>query len=218
MEEKETEKTIWKSKLPHVKRFTLKEIGLPKLLIMLLAGIFLLVLSFPDFFSGGSKKTNSLGEGGTKQAAENSTQAKGTDLDEYVEKLETRLQNILKKVEGIGEVEVMLTLESSKEQVTLKDAPYSQESTTETDSAGGSRITSNIQREDSSVMVQSENGEEIPYVTKEIEPSIEGVIIIAEGGGNTVVMNEIIGAIEALFDVPTHKIKVMKMNVSGTSK
>jgi stage III sporulation protein AG len=41
---------------------------------------------------------------------------------------------------------------------------------------------------------------------------VEGVVVIAEGGGNAVVIKNITEAIQALFDVDTHKIKVMKRN------
>ncbi|MFR1159532.1 MAG: hypothetical protein ACLSD7_11495 [Coprococcus phoceensis] len=55
-------------------------------------------------------------------------------------------------------------------------------------------------------------GEQTPYVTKEVNPKVEGVVVIAEGGGNAVVIKNITEAIQALFDVDTHKIKVMKRN------
>ncbi len=41
--------------------------------------------------------------------------------------------------------------------------------------------------------------------------SIEGVLIAAQGGGNSVVVRNIQEAVMALFQVEAHKIKVMKM-------
>ena len=49
-------------------------------------------------------------------------------------------------------------------------------------------------------------------VKKEMTPKIEGVVVIAQGGDDPVVMKNITEAVQALFDVDTHKIKVMKMN------
>ncbi|MCD7967733.1 MAG: stage III sporulation protein AG, partial [Clostridiaceae bacterium] len=49
-----------------------------------------------------------------------------------------------------------------------------------------------------------------PIVEKEIRPEIEGIIISAQGGGSPTVKAEISGAMEALFDLPPHKIKVLK--------
>ena len=56
------------------------------------------------------------------------------------------------------------------------------------------------------------NGEETPYVKQELSPRIEGVLVIAEGGDNAVVIENITEAVQALFGVDTHKIKVMKHN------
>ncbi len=40
---------------------------------------------------------------------------------------------------------------------------------------------------------------------------MEGVIVIAEGGGNSVVNAQITEAVLALFPIEAHKIKIMKM-------
>ena len=44
-----------------------------------------------------------------------------------------------------------------------------------------------------------------------MEPEIEGVIIVAEGGGDIIVKNSLISAANAALGVPTHKIEVLKM-------
>jgi len=95
--------------------------------------------------------------------------------------------------------------------VTLKDSPFSQESSSETDSQGGTRNSSNVQREEETVLMQSGSGGTSPYVVKEIEPDIEGVLVIAQGGEDPKIIQEINSAVQVLFDVPAHKIKVMKM-------
>lgn len=42
-------------------------------------------------------------------------------------------------------------------------------------------------------------------------PAIEGVIVVAQGAGSGKKEKEIIEAIQALFPIEPHKIKVMKM-------
>ena len=39
---------------------------------------------------------------------------------------------------------------------------------------------------------------------------IEGVVVIAEGGGNAIVVRNITEVVQALFDVDSHKIKVIE--------
>lgn len=188
------------------KKLSLKEIGIEKLIVIFLCGIFLLVLSVPSFMSGekeeGKKEVNSLKD------FENGEQ---TDTNSYISVMELRLKNILKKVDGIGQVEVMITVKTSKEKVPLKDNPYTDEKITESDRAGGTRSSKNYHLEEKTVMVDEEKGEASPYVLKEVEPKLEGVLVLAEHGDNSRITKEIIEAVQVLFDVPSHKIKVMKM-------
>lgn len=186
------------------KKLSLKEIGIPKLVIIFMCGILLIILSFPSLFSGGDKKNNTLSEVSNVPTT--------TSAASYEEEMEARLKEALMKVEGIGNVEVMITLKSSKESVTLKDTPYSQESLDESDSSGGERKSTTIDKKEETVLQNSGTGGSTPYVIKELEPEIEGVLVIAQGGGSQTIISEIVGAVEVLFDVPAHKIKVMKMN------
>lgn len=190
----------WIQKLKEKKKFFTTHIGAGKLFLLVLAGVFLVLAS----------KT----EGVEKKVEEPAEIVENTDVEElekYIEKQEKKLSQILAKVDGIGEVEVMITAKTSKEKVTLKDVPYQRTETNEQDSGGGTRQKTEISSEETSVMNKLEDGEETPYVTKELQPKIEGVIVIASGAENSQVVAEINEAVVALFDVPAHKIKVMKM-------
>lgn len=196
-------------------KLNIKEIGIQKLIIIFLCGVFLIVISLPDILSFG-KSGKSSNNNAAKLKTTNSEIVQENEntqtAKEYTSNLENRLEEILRNVSGIGNVEVMITLKSSKELVTLKDEPYTEEKSSESDSEGGSRTNSNINKEDNTVLITADDGSTLPYVTKEIEPEIEGVIVIAEGAENASVINDIMDAVLVLFDVPAHKIKVMKMN------
>ncbi len=191
------------------RKLNIKEIGMDKLVIMLLCGIFLLVLSLPQENSKGTgEETVSVNTGSDTASYE----VKDIDsTEEYEERMEKRMEEILRKVDGIGNVEVMITVKTSKEKVTLKDSPYSEETIKESDSAGGTRESKSITTEEATVLVDGTEDASVPYVLKEIEPEIEGVLVLAENGNNVTLKTEIIEAVQVLFDVPSHKIKVMKM-------
>lgn len=193
------------------KRLSLKEIGLPKLAMIFIAGILLILLSLPGFFNNDDKKTEDTPINEILEH-QNETNMTSYNSNMYIEEMENKLENILRKVNGIGEVEVMITLKASKEQVTLKDSPYTQEGLNEEDGEGGNRTNNSISREESTVLVTNENGVTVPYIIQEREPEIEGVVVIAEGGDNAMIIKDIMEAAEVLFDVPVHKVKVMKMS------
>lgn len=196
-----------KPNVPMKKPLSIKEIGLPKIITLIAVGIFLLVLSVPGLFemNTGTKESSS------DTISVTNTQRSTDTTSIYVENMEQKLENVLKKVEGIGDVKVMLTVKSSKEQVALKDGTNSQTSNSETDSQGGSRVESDTSKSEETVMSQSGSGETSPYVVKELCPEVEGVLVIARGGDDAKIISEINSAVQVLFDVPAHKIKVMKM-------
>lgn len=190
------------------KKITMQDIGLVRLLIIVLAGIFLLVLSIP---TGKTKESGKQEDTSGQLLEAEDTEAVWSAVDEYARKQEEKLQQVLEKVDGVGKVNVMITLSSSEEKITLQNKDYSEDITSENDSAGGSRNGSSYQNQEEPILIEGEDGEQ-PYVVQIQAPSIEGVVVVAQGAGSGSVDMEIIQAVEALFPIESHKIKVMKMS------
>ena len=53
------------------------------------------------------------------------------------------------------------------------------------------------------------------FSEKSVYPELSGIIVSADGGGSAVVRGEISEALEALFGLPSHKIKVLKRVKKG---
>lgn len=191
----------------------IKKIGVPNLCILLVLGIVLVFLCCnPQVDEGKKTQTKKSMQAKADTLSDNPIYADTKDENsEYIEKLENKLKSKLSKVNGIGEVEVMITLQESKELVTLKDNPYTKENTNEKDSQGGTRQNEKVTREDTTILSGDGNGETAPYIIKEIQPKIEGVLVIAQGVGDPSVSLNVVEAVEALFDLPVHKIKVVEM-------
>lgn len=121
----------------------IKEIGYGRLALLFIAGVLFLVISLP------TKKAGTLA---------------GVTDSPYETELEKRLSATLTHLEGVGEVDVMITVKQ-----------------------GGS-----------------------------FREEIAGVVVIADGAGSIQVKTQIYEAVEALFEIPVHKIKVLK-RVSSNS-
>ena len=170
-----------------------------QLLILLLVGILLMVIVLPVPDGGeGSEEEN------------NQTDVKITDAGDYEAYLEEKPARTLQYVEGVGKAEVMITLKSSSQKVIEKDQQSSSQTTEEEDSEGGTRTLNDISSDKTSIYEQNSDGSQSPYVSKELTPEIEGVVVIADGGDNAVVVQNITEAVQALFGVEAHKIKIMK--------
>ena len=100
-----------------MKMFEIRKIKKDKWLIILLVGLLLVVIAMPvsDIKSDQTQDEQQV------QKAENASE------DTYADALETRLENALAKVEGVGNVKVMITLASSSEKVVEKDQEMTSE-------------------------------------------------------------------------------------------
>ena len=107
---------------------------------------------------------------------------------------ETRLAEILSQIDGAGDVSVMITYYSSVE----KSLAY------ETKTA--SREDKSERSEDKKAIMT--DGE--PMVVKEVYPQVKGVIVTADGAGNSAVRAAISEAVSASLDVPVHRICIFK--------
>ena len=124
--------------------------------------------------------------------------------------LEVKLESILSKIQGVGEVKVMLNFSESKQVVAMFNENSKVSNTEETDTSGGVR---KIQETDTQkdVIYQETDGEKTPMTEKIIEPKIEGAIITAKGASDVNVKTNIVQAVEAVTGLATHKIQVFEM-------
>lgn len=153
----------------------------------------------------------------TKQESNTASKKLATteqDKDESVsttENLEEKLENILSKIQGVGNVEVCINYSESSEVVAMYNENSKVSNTEETDTSGGIR---KIQETDSQkdIIYKEENGEKTPITQKVVQPKIEGAIITAKGANDMTTKANIIQAVEAATGLATHKIQVFEMN------
>ncbi len=175
-------------------------------LIIVLAGILLFIIALPTE----KKKEKAKEEGGSETAAmEEAGEGAGELGEDYGSYLEEKLEEILSQMKGVGKVKVMITLADAGEEVLEKDT---KESRTETNEGSGEtgRKATETDLEYTTIFVE-ESGVRRPYIIRKKNPKVEGVVVIAEGGGNSVVAQNISKAVGALFSIESHKIMVMKM-------
>lgn len=185
-------------------KFQMKNMKKEQLFILLLVGLLLCVIVIPT----DKKEKVHKNEEHSKSSISPKTEVQ----ENYEEKMEQKLEDTLSYINGVGKVEVMITMKDSGESIIEKDVPETSSTVSETDKEGGTRTTIERTSNEETVYSKSEDGTNTPYVIKNLEPKIEGIVIIAEGGDDSSVVQNICDAVLALFPVEIHKIKVVKMN------
>ena len=187
-----------------------------KMILLVLAGMLLLVICLPtkknEVSGKGTNGQNNWLSGNNQDQQSNQinmTEESEQNLEQYTAYLERRLKEQLMSMDGVGEVSVMITLSKSSKQILAKEEPVVKNQTEETDSSGGSRKIEEYQKQETTVYAK-QSGMEIPFVLQQEQPEIEGVFIVAEGGGDGQIQFQITEAVQALFGVEPHKIKIAK--------
>ena len=176
-------------------------------LILVLAGILILIIALP---------TDTKEKKQAEKSKENISKENNT-MEASKDEIERKLEDILEKIDGAGDVKVMITYQDSGTQVVEKDKNTSENSLEESDSTGGVRSTKEQQLQESTVYEEADAGN-TPYISKELLPKVEGILIVASGGDNQNVKQNISEAVLALFQVEAHRIKIVKMSGLEDSK
>ena len=173
--------------------------------------ILIITIVIINIIWNGNKTTN-------KQEDNPSSKQLATSTDEQIKQdttqttnLEEKLEAILSKIQGVGNVKVCINYSESSEVVAMYNETSKVSDTEESDTSGGTR---KIQEKDSQkdIIYKEENGEKTPITQKVVQPKIEGAIITAKGANDMTTKTNIIQAVEAATGLATHKIQVFEMN------
>ena len=157
-----------------------------------------------------SSKDKDLQNDTSKQLASSNTHSLEVSSNSTNE-LEIKLEEILSKIQGVGEVKVFINYSESSEIIPMYNESTQTSNTEETDTEGGTRkITQTDTRKE--VVFEENDGSSTLITQSIISPKIEGAIITAKGANNAEVKAKIIQAVEAVTGLATHKIQVFEMN------
>ena len=182
----------------------LKKIGFLRLGLLAVAAIILIICSLPQ---------NQLSNLNQAQSMGSSLDTDGdTSLFSYEHELEKRLEQILGGMEGITSVDVMITLSATSEKV-LEKSIQLEENKQEIEKGSGESleksVTISLSKKNEDLLTGNTSGS-MPYIIKEMSPSIQGVVVAARGNITQTKIREISEAVQALFGIEAHKIKVIE--------
>lgn len=136
-----------------------------------------------------------------RQRAENAPQTVlQTEAEDYDLQLSRRLEEILGRMKGVGEVHVMVTLSRREEYVYAADLSQSRQA--------GEGLSSEEKTQRSHVIMER-GGEEEALVSTRLLPAVQGVIVVCGGGKDPVVAADVTEAVSAVLEVGPSRIAVL---------
>lgn len=165
------------------------KIGKKNIVLVAIAVLIMILLFFSEFIYENNNETVS------KEDTE-------VYSSQYIKTTEKELEELLENINGAGEVKVMITLETCYENVFAKG--YNEKNDNKTDSYKS-------ESEEEYIIIKNGSNNEECLVVKVYEPTVKGVAVIAQGGGNIQVKNAITQTVCSLFDISTAKVSVEKM-------
>jgi stage III sporulation protein AG len=169
------------------------------LLIIGFAGIALILIS--DLLpSSASKTTSSTGGTGI------------TTTSAYAKQLESELTGIVGRIDGVGRIHVMVTVESGVQYVYEQNQKSTDDTSVTSQNDGSTQKQTNTDSEANPVIVQNNSGGQQALIKTELQPTIMGVVIVCDGGDSPVVQENITNTVMSALNVSADHISVCKLS------
>ncbi|GAB3791433.1 stage III sporulation protein AG [Virgibacillus kimchii] len=187
------------------------------ILVLALTGLMLIIVG--NIFTSSSSDSNYEMElqQQTENTEQQSTHANSeeanvtSDIGELEAIYKKELEEMLNKVQGVSEAEVMVNLDSTNVKVFEKNLIRGQQTTDESDRNGGTRKVEDHTEEVQTVLVR-QGDREVPLLVETKKPDVRGVFIVANGADHASVKSWIVESVSRVLDVPTHRVSVMPKN------
>lgn len=115
--------------------------------------------------------------------------------------IQTEMEEILGAMDGVGQVKVMLTVDSDGERQLAQDTQLSY--------SGDTAAPEDYSRKSETVRLDGSAGDET-VVVRRTWPTYRGALVVCQGGGSAEVRLAVTGAVAALTGLPTDRVTVAK--------
>ena len=200
-----------------INSFTSKEVATKKKvenLIFFVVMLVLLVIGINYIWFNDSSSGDDVNFENVKHITDDTVKEKATTVysdNIYNENLDKRLESILSKVNGVSNVSVLITYSNNTKIVPVYNIEDSETVTNETDSDGGKRdITEKSYTKE--VVYDEKSNTKTVIVETSINPTISGVIVVADFGNDISIKQQIISAVATVANISEYKVQVL----SGT--
>ena len=134
------------------------------------------------FLSGTGKEKSS-------QVPQNAVAVNSVDNESFCRQTEDKILQLIGSIHGVGKAKVWVTLENGAEYVYLQEKTHST----------------------ASYLLIEQNGIQQPLLQKQIEPTVQGVVVVCEGGATPQVSEQVVNAVSCALGIGSNRVYVALM-------
>ena len=125
---------------------------------------------------------------------------------EYKKQLEENLRNIISEISGVGTANVLVTLESSVQNVYATEQKKNKEASEDKNYDEISKKQESNEIETKFITVKDADGTEKALSVMQIQPVVKGVVVICSGGDNPEVKNKVVEAVKTALNITSKRV------------
>jgi len=157
------------------------------------------------------------GAASAKEKAPQDTTTAQYTTEDYAAQLEEKLQRLISSIQGVGTTQVMVTMEHGVEYVYAQQEKSSTDKKLEPGSEeSGERLDYKYNVEYSYVFVDNGYGDKQPLLRTELQPKVQGVVVVCEGADDIRVEQSITNVVTTALHIPTTRVCVVKIDAQST--
>lgn len=153
-------------------------------------------------------KTSNIDDASFDKKLDLSKEKSQVTNNDYGSILEHKLIKVLSKIEGVENINVVITLENQNQIQPAFNTTSTEKNSQEEDYEGGVRTITETQS-NKQIVIMRKDGEEEPVVVKKVTPKVRGVLIAVEGAISSEAIDKLTKSTATLLDIPIYKISVL---------
>ena len=169
-------------------------------IIVVIGMIGMILILISEIFSGGEEKQVEV------------EQNTSISSQQYTQHLEQKLGELIESIDGVGKAKVMITLENGTEYVYAQEEKKDINRTQDFGETSTSRIQERDNSEQTIVVVDNGGGARSALIETQIEPTVKGVVVVCEGGGDILVQTRVTEAITTVLNISSTRVCVTKLS------
>lgn len=129
----------------------------------------------------------------------------------YVAQMEQRLKSLIQNIEGVGNCDVMVTLKQGTQYVYASEDKTTQDKTQDNTGTNGKKVQQKDGTE-KKIVVLDDSGGSRPLVETQLEPEINGVAVVCQGGDSSRVCERVIETVTTVLGIRSNQVCVTPKN------